>query len=85
MTGSNRRHPACKAGALPAELIARNGDPGRIRTCGLLIRSQTLYPAGLRSQLFLCPINIIPFIIYYVNIFHRKIRPHLIGQRPSLT
>ena len=23
MTGSNRRHPACKAGALPAELIAR--------------------------------------------------------------
>ena len=22
MTGSNRRHPACKAGALPAELIA---------------------------------------------------------------
>ena len=24
MTGSNRRHPACKAGALPAELIARD-------------------------------------------------------------
>ena len=24
MTGSNRRHPACKAGALPAELIPRN-------------------------------------------------------------
>gem|GEM_PF-1809742 len=23
MTGSNRRHPACKAGALPAELITR--------------------------------------------------------------
>ena len=23
MTGSNCRHPACKAGALPAELIAR--------------------------------------------------------------
>ncbi len=23
MTGSNRRHPACKAGALPAELIAQ--------------------------------------------------------------
>ena len=23
MTGSNRRHPACKAGALPAELTAR--------------------------------------------------------------
>ena len=28
----------------------QNGDPGRIRTCGLLIRSQALYPAGLRSQ-----------------------------------
>ncbi len=27
MTGSNRRHPACKAGALPAELIAHDGDP----------------------------------------------------------
>ncbi len=25
MTGSNRRPPACKAGALPAELILRNG------------------------------------------------------------
>jgi hypothetical protein len=24
MTGSNRRHPPCKGGALPAELIARN-------------------------------------------------------------
>lgn len=23
MTGSNRRHPPCKGGALPAELIAR--------------------------------------------------------------
>ena len=33
-TGSNRRHPACKAGALPAELrplipVWRNGGPGR--------------------------------------------------------
>ena len=31
MTGSNCRHPACKAGALPAELIARYlmvGPPG---------------------------------------------------------
>ena len=26
------------------------GDPGRIRTCDLLIRSQTLYPAELRSH-----------------------------------
>ena len=26
------------------------GAPNRIRTCGLLIRSQTLYPAELRSH-----------------------------------
>lgn len=26
------------------------GGPGRIRTCDLLIRSQTLYPAELRSH-----------------------------------
>ena len=29
MTGSNRRHPACKAGALPAELIALDWWPIR--------------------------------------------------------
>src|SRR5512137_1933948 len=34
MTGSNCRHPACKAGALPAELIARFGQSGRL--AGLL-------------------------------------------------
>lgn len=28
-TGSNRRPPACKAGALPAELCPPNGGPGR--------------------------------------------------------
>lgn len=33
-----------------AVLLIKNGDPDRIRTCGLLIRSQTLYPAELRSQ-----------------------------------
>ncbi len=32
MTGSNRRPPACKAGALPAELILQNGDPYGTRT-----------------------------------------------------
>ena len=52
MTGSNCRHPACKAGALPAELIAQiyetpkrisqNGDPPRNRTVNLLIKSQLL-------------------------------------------
>ena len=41
---SNRRHPACKAGALPAELIALNGDPWGNRTpvnggeCGTVAR-----------------------------------------------
>ena len=29
MTGSNRRPPACKAGALPAELIPRDLKPLR--------------------------------------------------------
>ena len=28
----------------------QNGDLGRTRTCDLLIRSQTLYPAELRGQ-----------------------------------
>ena len=42
MTGSNCRHLACKASALPAELIAHNGDPPRNRTVNLLIKSQLL-------------------------------------------
>ena len=29
---------------------SQNGDLGRTRTCDLLIRSQTLYPAELRGQ-----------------------------------
>ncbi|MBP2633430.1 MAG: hypothetical protein H6Q70_4058 [Firmicutes bacterium] len=32
MTGSNCRHPACKAGALPAELIAHIKGKMRFRT-----------------------------------------------------
>ena len=32
VTGSNRRPPACKAGALPAELTAHVGAPSGIRT-----------------------------------------------------
>ena len=31
LTGSNRRHPACKAGALPAELRPRKGSPCEAR------------------------------------------------------
>ena len=42
MTGSNRRHPACKAGALPAELIARNGDPWGNRTPDTAVKGRCL-------------------------------------------
>ena len=44
--GANIKKSSDKVGGL-----AFNGDPGRIRTCGLLIRSQTLYPAELRSHM----------------------------------
>ena len=40
MTGSNRRPSACKADALPAELILHNGKPGNV-----------LLSQGLASQL----------------------------------
>ena len=40
-----------------------NGDPGRIRTCDPLIRSQILYPAELRSHIVLLT-NENYFIIY---------------------
>ncbi len=42
MTGSNRRHPQCKCGALPAELIAHP----------LTIEGLISYPLG-RVNLFL--------------------------------
>ena len=42
MTGSNRRHPACKAGALPAELIARDGDPWGNRTPVIAVKGRCL-------------------------------------------
>ncbi len=44
MTGSNCRHPACKAGALPAELIARNyvGDPWGNRTPVIAVKGRCL-------------------------------------------
>ena len=35
MTGSNRRPPACKAGALPAELIPQGLDGGMVGLVGL--------------------------------------------------
>ncbi len=33
------------------KLLNLSGAPGKTRTCGLLIRSQTLYPAELRAHL----------------------------------
>ena len=42
MTGSNRRPPACKAGALPAELILRSGDPYGIRTRVTAVKGRCL-------------------------------------------
>ncbi len=35
MTGSNRRPPACKAGALPAELIPQDSSGGMVGLVGL--------------------------------------------------
>ena len=44
MTGSNRRPPACKAGALPAELIRSQkfGDPYGIRTRVTAVKGRCL-------------------------------------------
>ncbi len=33
------------------KIVTVNGAPGRIRTSGLLIRSQSLYPAELRAHM----------------------------------
>ena len=48
-TESNRRHAGLQPAALPTEL-PRHGDPGRIRTPNLLVRSQMLCPVELRSR-----------------------------------
>ena len=43
MTGSNCRHPACKAGALPAELIVHVvGDPWGNRTPDTAVKGRCL-------------------------------------------
>src|SRR5690554_7571793 len=42
MTGSNCRHLACKASALPAELIAQIGDPYGIRTRVTAVKGRCL-------------------------------------------
>ena len=42
MTGSNRRPSACKADALPAELILHIGDPYGIRTRVTAVKGRCL-------------------------------------------
>ncbi len=46
---------AWKAEVLPLNytriIFKKYGAPGRIRTCNLLIRSQTLYPIELRAHM----------------------------------
>ena len=42
MQGSNLRPPACKAGALPAELILHIGDPYGIRTRVTAVKGRCL-------------------------------------------
>jgi hypothetical protein len=42
MTGSNRRPSACKADALPAELILLNGDPYGNRTHDTAVKGRCL-------------------------------------------
>ena len=50
MTGSNCRHPACKAGALPAELITHMiGDPYGIRTRVTAVKGRCLRPLDQRA------------------------------------
>ena len=64
------------------------GAPNRIRTCGLLIRSQTLYPAELwvQSSFFLFRSlgtrMIIPRIAENVNTFLKNIF-HFLALRPK--
>src|SRR5665648_178401 len=52
MTGSNRRHPACKAGALPAELITR----------GLTIISIHKKIQCVKAFIYFCICKLIPSI-----------------------
>ena len=64
------------AGFKPAWLLYFIGGPGGIRTPDLLVRSQTLYPAELRSHI-IAVFNskaIITKKIWIVNSFHLKFK-----------
>ena len=61
IAGSNRWPPACKAGALPAELSPHNiyyvitNREDRIRTCDPLVPNQVLYQAELLPEIINAP------------------------------
>ena len=65
MTGSNRRPSACKADALPAELIAHiSGDPTGIRTRDTAVKGRCL------NRLTMGPkTNLTDYTIIYQNLF----------------
>ena len=46
MTGSNRRPPACKAGALPAELILQGLNYDKLRITVLSLLHNELWKPG---------------------------------------
>ena len=48
--GSNRRHPACKAGALPTELCPRRGTSLSTRVQALFGRAASCGPGGVREN-----------------------------------
>ena len=50
MTGSNRRPPACKAGALPAELIPRS-LPSAAQPHSLAARPDSRYPHNIKQPI----------------------------------
>ena len=73
MTGSNRRPSACKADALPAELILRiNGDPYGIRTRVTAVKGRCLNrltKGPFNLSLFLKTINILSWFFIGCNTF----------------
>jgi hypothetical protein len=48
--GRKLRHIAARDPRLTSYFPLATGAPGRTRTCGLLVRSQSLYPAELRAH-----------------------------------
>ena len=68
--GSNSRHSAWKADALPTELFPHNGRNSKIRTCGPLLPRQMRYRTALYSDAFSLKTRmIISFIPLCVNTF----------------